>query len=282
MQWKAHLPDLKGNRILLVPFFWVLIIVSWNFSFLMSVFIPRNLRILGKIEPYLSMIVMTMASSFGMSFASFGYLYRKSIIKRYRHKSYQIGLFLFMMAIGTVASLITSTLIPKSTNQSIGFFAKDPLNHLTHTFSVPIFMNLLYIRRILSIFLLYIGARTSLQCLRVFGIDNTLGTYIYFPEESNMIEHEIYGVIRNPMYLGFMIMAIGGSLFHFTIYSLFSSFCAICCLCYLVYFLEEPELKNRYGSTFIDYCKTTPSFLIPPSKFDKYLRFLFTNPNKNE
>jgi len=40
------------------------------------------------------------------------------------------------------------------------------------------------------------------RAISVFGIDYMAVVYLYFPEESEVIENETYSVLRHPTYAG--------------------------------------------------------------------------------
>jgi len=44
-------------------------------------------------------------------------------------------------------------------------------------------------------------------------------TYLYFPEESKIQNHEIYSVLRHPMYAGALLLGLGGMFSTLTLYS---------------------------------------------------------------
>ncbi len=97
--------------------------------------------------------------------------------------------------------------------------------------------------------------------------------YLYFPEESEIQEHEIYSVIRHPTYLAGVILGTAGLFFRFSVYSILMALWI-----YLVFRLqiwkEEKELVERFGEGFVDYQMRVPALLIRPSKIRAYFRFL--------
>ncbi|MHA1340109.1 MAG: hypothetical protein ACTSRZ_10765 [Promethearchaeota archaeon] len=57
--------------------------------------------------------------------------------------------------------------------------------------------------RIIAWLLILICAILMLaRAISVFGIDYMAVVYLYFPEESEVIENETYSVLRHPTYAG--------------------------------------------------------------------------------
>jgi protein-S-isoprenylcysteine O-methyltransferase Ste14 len=131
----------------------------------------------------------------------------------------------------------------------------------------------LWMRLILAGIFGILGLLTVRSALVTFGLDYMGVVYVYFPEESEIQEHEIYSVIRHPAYLGGILLGIAGLFFRFSVYSFVIGF-----LFFLVFRLqawkEEKELVERFGEGFIEYQKNVPALLVRPSKIRSYFRFL--------
>ncbi len=94
---------------------------------------------------------------------------------------------------------------------------------------------------------------------------------------------ELYSIVRNPLYLGNFFMMFGivvfvHDLFVAVIYILFF---------WLYYeriiFAEEQFLKNKFGSSYIEWAKNTPAFFPKFSNYQKSnLHFSFLNVLKRE
>ena len=131
----------------------------------------------------------------------------------------------------------------------------------------------IWIRIILSAILIILGALTVRSAVLTFGLDYMTVVYLYFPEESEIQDHEIYSVIRHPTYLGGMLLGIAGLFFRFSVYSI-----VFCLVVFLVFRLqiwkEEKELVERFGEGFIEYRQKVPALVVRPSKIGAYFRFL--------
>jgi len=131
----------------------------------------------------------------------------------------------------------------------------------------------IWIRIILSIPIVILGMLTVRSAIFTFGIDYMMVAYLYFPEESEIQEHEIYSVIRHPTYLAGILFGVAGLFFRFSVYSIFT-----CLALFLVFRLqiwkEEKELVERFGEGFVEYRKKVPALLVRPGKIRSYFRFL--------
>ena len=130
-----------------------------------------------------------------------------------------------------------------------------------------------WIRIALSGILIILGALTVRSAILTFGLDYMTVVYLYFPEESEVQEHEIYSVVRHPAYLGGVLLGTAGLFFRFSVYSIL-----LCLMVYLVFRLqiwkEEKELVERFGEGYAEYRKKVPALLVKPSKLKAYFKFL--------
>jgi protein-S-isoprenylcysteine O-methyltransferase Ste14 len=131
----------------------------------------------------------------------------------------------------------------------------------------------LWVRIILSGIVIILGLLTVRSAILTFGIDYMTVVYLFFPEESEIQEHEIYSVIRHPTYLAGILLGFAALLFRFSVYSIIGGF-----IVFLVFRLqiwkEEKELVERFGEGFVEYQKKVPALLVRPGKIRAYFRFL--------
>ena len=130
-----------------------------------------------------------------------------------------------------------------------------------------------WIRIVISLVLTILGMLTIRSAILTFGIDYMTVVYLFFPEESEIQEHEIYSVLRHPTYLGGILLGLAGLFFRFSVYSIIGGF-LIFSLFRLQIWKEEKELVERFGEGFVEYQKTVPALFIRPSKIKAYFRFL--------
>jgi protein-S-isoprenylcysteine O-methyltransferase Ste14 len=109
-----------------------------------------------------------------------------------------------------------------------------------------------------------------------FGIDYMMVVYLYFPEESEIQDHEIYSVVRHPTYLAGVLMGAAGFFFRLSVYSFILFF-----VVYLVFRLqivrEERELIERFGDGYREYMRQVPALCFNPRKIRSFLRFIRPN-----
>lgn len=109
-----------------------------------------------------------------------------------------------------------------------------------------------------------------------FGTDNAVMLYVYFPEESRMVESAIYSVLRHPMYSGAVRIGIALGLWRGTWFSLaFGLFMPIGLTLWLR-LVEEPELIERFGESYAEYRRKVPAFWPRLRDMGTFWRFLIT------
>ena len=92
------------------------------------------------------------------------------------------------------------------------------------------------------------------------GTDYGLMLYVYFPEESRIVNSAIYSILRHPMYSGAVRVGLALGLWRGTGWSiLFGLFMPIGLTIWLR-FVEEPELVERFGEGYAEYRRKVPAF----------------------
>ncbi len=90
----------------------------------------------------------------------------------------------------------------------------------------------------------------------------TKGTPIPFNPPPSMVADGLYGIVRNPMHLGWTIVLIGLAVLLQTFTSLVI-FIPLFLLVHIIYikFVEEKELEKKFGQAYLDYKKRVPMWL---------------------
>ncbi|RDE17855.1 MAG: hypothetical protein C4K49_00725, partial [Candidatus Thorarchaeota archaeon] len=109
--------------------------------------------------------------------------------------------------------------------------------------------------------------------LLTFGIDYMTVVYLYFPEESEVQQHEIYSILRHPAYFAVTLMGAAGLVFRCSVYSILM-FIIVYALLRLHIAREEKELIARFGSSYREYMKGVPALHIRPRSVRSFFRFL--------
>jgi protein-S-isoprenylcysteine O-methyltransferase Ste14 len=130
------------------------------------------------------------------------------------------------------------------------------------------------IRTIGSFFFIILGMLTVRSALLTFGFDYMALIYLYYPAESQIQQHEIYSVIRHPTYLAVLLFAFGGLWLRFSVYSLVLFLVFLVGFMVHIVFVEEKELRERFGEAFIEYQKRVPALRIRLRDLRVYIRFL--------
>ena len=95
----------------------------------------------------------------------------------------------------------------------------------------------------------------------VFGIDNLTMLYVYFPEESQLVNHRIYTILRHPAYSAVQYIAFGLALLNGNWFALACALIIAFGLWGWVRLVEEKELIERFGQAYVEYRQHVPPFL---------------------
>ncbi|MFX1475071.1 MAG: methyltransferase family protein [Promethearchaeota archaeon] len=130
------------------------------------------------------------------------------------------------------------------------------------------------VRVVGSISLLVLGVLTIRSALLTFGVDYLAMVYLYYPTESEVQQHEIYSVLRHPTYFGVLAIAAGGMALRCSLYSLVFFVVFLLGLLVHIFCVEEKELRERFGTVFIEYQKRVPALYVRARDIRVFLRFL--------
>jgi protein-S-isoprenylcysteine O-methyltransferase Ste14 len=106
--------------------------------------------------------------------------------------------------------------------------------------------------RPVGIVLMNIGGILCLICISVFIIRGK-GTPSVFDPPTEFVAIGPYKYVRNPMYIGGFISLVGFGLFHHSISILILSAVLMFLFHLFVVFVEEPQLKKRFGESYVEY-----------------------------
>lgn len=279
-KFKEKTPGLRGFRILILPIYICLIIII--VSYILNVFYSFPGQNIGKYSNNFLILIpffgVALIEIIAFLLLSQMWIWRDRLKIKYGSLAYQRIIFVGLAGITTVIYLSFNT-FTQFQNYSLLFW-KNGTNSIfvTPVYSVFNDSNLGNIFHIGQTFLGYLflimGILMSFRSIYTFGIDYTTVVYLYFPEEGEIKENEIYSVVRHPMYGGLIFVAFGGFLFNLTLFSLI--FFAIYFLGFYIHihFIEESELITRFGESYKAYRKSVPPFFINPFKFPILLKFI--------
>ena len=112
----------------------------------------------------------------------------------------------------------------------------------------------------LGIPILVIGIVITVICFFEF-IFIGQGTFIHFDAPRKFVASGIYKHVRNPMYLGVLLIFIGYALLYHSISLLLFSLLLFLLAHVVVVFIEEPTLKNKFGNDYTNYKKLVGRWL---------------------
>src|SRR5450830_1032198 len=128
-------------------------------------------------------------------------------------------------------------------------FITIPLEEYFYTLGAAIF----WVKITLSVIFSLLSIAMMIRSLQVFGIDYMTVIYLYFPEESKIQNHEIYSVIRHPVYAGALLLGLGGMFSTLTLYSVIFFIVYLAAFYIHIHFVEEKELIARFGPLYQEY-----------------------------
>jgi protein-S-isoprenylcysteine O-methyltransferase Ste14 len=104
------------------------------------------------------------------------------------------------------------------------------------------------------------GLLLFLRALQTFGVDYLIMLYVYFPEESHLVDHKIYNILRHPAYAAAQCIAFGLALLNGNWSALACALIFALGLWGWVHLVEEKELIERFGPAYLEYRQRVPAF----------------------
>jgi len=213
---------------------------------------------------------------FGVLMADLMWFLRDKMKAKFNSGAYQRMLFVGLLGIVTLIFLAFTSFFPLG---SVGsqIWINEPFSLWVTSFTSLIGGNWIVldiIRWIIGVLLFITGLLTVFRAFFTFGIDYMAVVYVYFPEESKVQNHEIYSIIRNPTYAGLIYICLGGFIFYFSLFNLLFFIIYLVGFKIHLYFVEEKELIERFGESYINYRKKVPGLFANPKNWTKFYRFL--------
>ncbi len=129
---------------------------------------------------------------------------------------------------------------------------------------------------VLGWFMLCIGIILWIRSVFVFGADNLALLYVYYPEEGKIINSSIYGILRHPVYAGVLRVGIGLALLNGNANAIAFAILMPLGLTSWIRLVEEKELIERFGQSYLDYRKRIPAFWPRLRDLGAFFKFLIT------
>jgi protein-S-isoprenylcysteine O-methyltransferase Ste14 len=129
---------------------------------------------------------------------------------------------------------------------------------------------------VLGWFMFCIGAILWIRSIFTFGADNLAWVYVYYPEEGKIVDSSIYNLLRHPVYSGLLRVGIGLALLNGNANAI--AFAILLPLGFTgwIRLVEEKELIERFGQSYLDYRKRTPAFWTRMRDIGTFYKFLIT------
>ncbi|MFX0108632.1 MAG: methyltransferase family protein [Candidatus Hodarchaeota archaeon] len=275
---REKLPGYPGRRIGILPLS-AAFVSLWGYLFLIFLdLLPRffsGIAFLITVEPFLpllgSLLIMILA------FALIGQLWsaRERMKVEYGELAYQK-----MLPRGVAGVALMPTLLFHQVTSIRSLPPSPPLNDLTIQWSQSLLPMLgiptefdVWIRVIVSGVFLVLGMLTMRSAILTFGVDYMAVVYLYFPEESEIQDHEIYSVMRHPTYFAGALLGIAALIIRFSVYSILTFF-VVFALFWLQAQREERELIDRFGESYKEYMRKVPRLRVRFKDLRLYFRFL--------
>jgi protein-S-isoprenylcysteine O-methyltransferase Ste14 len=123
-------------------------------------------------------------------------------------------------------------------------------------------------------FMVCIGALLWIRSVFTFGVDNLTLLYVYYPEEGRIVDSSIYSILRHPIYASALRVWVGLALLNGNANSIIFSIFVPLGLTGWIRLVEEKELIERFGQSYIDYRKRVPAFWPKLRDLGKFFKFL--------
>ncbi len=107
--------------------------------------------------------------------------------------------------------------------------------------------------RLLGIPMILTGAVILFYCIWLFALTGR-GTLSPLDAPSRLVVQGLYRYVRNPMYLGVMLILTGESLAYQSLPLVVYAFAWFVLFNLVVVFYEEPGLRERFGRAYESYC----------------------------
>lgn len=122
--------------------------------------------------------------------------------------------------------------------------------------------------------LIVMGTLLGLRTVQIFGVDNLTMLYVYFPEESQLVNHKIYNILRHPAYCAVLCLGFGLALLNGSWSALAGALMFSFGLWVWVHWVEEKELIGRFGPGYADYRQHVPAFWPRLRDLGRFFEFL--------
>ncbi|TFG30127.1 isoprenylcysteine carboxylmethyltransferase family protein [Candidatus Thorarchaeota archaeon] len=280
---RGKLPGYPGKRIFLLPLRGLVgAVLAYSFLIFLDI-LPRlfpDIAFLVLLEPILPILGSLVIGALAVSLIAMIWKKRDPMKVEYGDLAYQKVIPKGVMGVMMIPSVVFHAATSIRSLPPV-----LPVNDLTTQFSQSLLPLLgitgdldILIRLALAGFFAIVGMLVIRSSILTFGIDYMTVVYLYFPEESEIQEHEIYSIVRHPAYMSGVILGGAAMFFRCSVYSIL-----IFLIAYLIFKVhirrEEAELIDRFGEGYREYKQKVPGLYVRPRDLMTFIRFLFTKPS---
>jgi protein-S-isoprenylcysteine O-methyltransferase Ste14 len=277
---RQKLPAYPGKRIGLLPLRGLLAgVLAYSFLILIDI-MPRlfpDIALLVMLEPILPVIGSFIVGALALWLIAIVWTRRDKMQETYGNLAYQK-----IIEKGVMGVMIIPSVIAHAATSIRSLPPGNPMNPLTTQFSQSLLPIIgitgqldFWIRFCLFGFFGIVGLLVIRSSIMTFGIDYMTVVYLYFPEESEIQEHEIYSIVRHPAYMAGVILGGAAMFSRCSVYSIL-----IFLIVYLIFWThirrEEAELIERFGEGYAAYRKKVPGLYVHPRNLKSFIKFLLT------
>ncbi len=114
--------------------------------------------------------------------------------------------------------------------------------------------------RLLGIVLVAVGVACYLWCAWEFVFVGR-GTPAPWDPPKRFVSRGLYRVVRNPIYVGATLILIGEAVAFASVVLALYAVLMWWVFHFIVVLVEEPTLKDTFGATYEEYCRTVPRWI---------------------
>ena len=278
-KFREKVPVLAGKRIVIILIeFLLFLLVGLSLQFLFDTLsvILYDYNVSHFLLVFMPIIGLALTLIIALVFVYQLWYWRDRLKAKYGPLSYQRVLFVGLAGVTMIISILIHSYIPFY-NYDLDFWSQYPfsifITPLTLYIPTP-FQIFSYLRLIFGILFCFLGILMAVNSILTFGFDYMTLVYLYFPEESELQDHEIYSVLRHPAYAGILYMCLGSAILYFTIYAISFWFILFIGMSFHVKYVEEKELIKRFGKSYKDYKSNVHAFFVSPKNWIKFLKII--------
>jgi protein-S-isoprenylcysteine O-methyltransferase Ste14 len=274
-KFREKVPILSGKKIFLLPLYALSILSLCILVMIGFDSMPSMAKSIG-INPFFPLIGELIICIVGLTLIYQMWFLRKLLKAKYGPLSYQHICLAGFAGVSCLFSVGVHLFIHYWSFSS-SFWISSPLKFLTiplEAYFLTLGVAVFWAKITLSVFFSVLGITMMMRSIQMFGFDYMAVIYLYFPEESNVQNHEIYSVLRHPMYTGFLLVGLGGMFFTLTLYSVIFFIVYLATFLIHIHFVEEKELVERFGPSYQEYMSKVPAFFVNPNKLGVFFDFL--------